>query len=475
MKRTRHILSAITALAAITTACNTTGNDLDVETSKSTQVTAFYIKSNPKVMDNLDSVFFSIDLVKGEIFNADSMPCGTNVSRLVPSITTAGASVAELHVPRPGQTDTIHNYLKNPGDSIDFSNGPVKLRIVSPSGETERTYTIRVNVHRVKADSLEWTRAGTLPGAVSTTARQRTVAFAGQYWTLCDNGGDITLSHSTVPGQTVETAAFKPGFTPDINSLTAAGDKVYMLDTDGRLHWTADLAAAQWETTEHTWHSIAAAYMDGVVGTRKVDGQWYLVNYPCGIATEMPDGFPVDGMSQSIEYSFKMGMRPISLIVGGRTAEGRLTPACWGYDGIDWVRLSARELPKGIEGAVVLPYYTTRTKADWLTSRYATIVLMGGRLGDGTLNTDVYQSPDYGYSWSKAAVSMQLPKDVSLGYGAQGFVVPRTLTVGQRIIKPVTEWECPYIFVFGGNDANGSLMNQLWQAVITRFTFKPVE
>lgn len=474
MKRTTYILSALTALAASTAACNS--NEVtDPEIDQSVEVTAFSLKSNDKVLQNLDSVFFSIDLAQAQIFNADSLPCGTKVDRLIPSITTNGCSVAELIVPRPGLTDTIHNYLKNPSDSIDFSNGPVKLRLVSRSGTNERTYTIRVNVHNIKTDTLTWTRAGQLPGTLTAPAKQRTVAFGGRYYTLTTNGSSTVLSEAAAPGANATNREFKPGFTPDVNSLTAAGDMLYMLDTNGKLYWTQDINSNAWNATGQTWHAIAASYRNQVVGTANVHGVWCLVNFPGELATELPADFPIEGMSQSVEYSFNMGLRPISLIVGGRTVNGTLTPACWGFDGNDWVRISSCELPKGIEGALLLPYYTTHTAADWVTNRYATLVVMGGRLADGTLNQTVYQSPDYGYSWTKAAESMQHPATVNFGYGAQGFVVPVTLSATQRIIKPTTEWQCPFIYVYGGNDAGGKLMNQLWKGVITRFTLKPIE
>ena len=46
-------------------------------------VTSFSINKNDKVLTGLDSVFFSIDLVNARIFNADSLPKGTDVSKLV--------------------------------------------------------------------------------------------------------------------------------------------------------------------------------------------------------------------------------------------------------------------------------------------------------------------------------------------------------------------------------------------------------
>ncbi|MDE7409414.1 MAG: hypothetical protein K2N09_05265, partial [Muribaculaceae bacterium] len=52
----------------------------------SVAVTKFSLKSKKGSNVKLDSVFFSIDLNRGVIFNADSLPVGTDVTKLVPVI-----------------------------------------------------------------------------------------------------------------------------------------------------------------------------------------------------------------------------------------------------------------------------------------------------------------------------------------------------------------------------------------------------
>ena len=54
------------------------------------------IKPNSKLLANLDSVFFTIDLNRGLIFNADSLPKDTKITKLVPNIGTSGSSKIEL-------------------------------------------------------------------------------------------------------------------------------------------------------------------------------------------------------------------------------------------------------------------------------------------------------------------------------------------------------------------------------------------
>ena len=170
-------LASVVAVSAFV-GCNTSGYEAGENTSSSVAVYSFKLAKDDSVLAHLDTVFFSIDLVKGEIFNADSMPYGTCTERLVPVIRLLdGVSRCELTSVDAEGKETVHNYVTNSTDSVDFSNGPVKLSIVSPDGLTSKDYQIKVNVHKVKSDSLVWTRTAmrSLPSNIAAPAAQRTV------------------------------------------------------------------------------------------------------------------------------------------------------------------------------------------------------------------------------------------------------------------------------------------------------------
>ena len=40
--------------------------------------------------------------------------------------------------------------------------------------------------------------------------------------------------------------------------------------------------------------------------------------------------------------------------------------------------------------------------------------------------------------------------------------------------KPITEWEVPYVYIVGGSDAHGMLLNNVWKGTITRLTYRPL-
>ena len=113
----------------------------------------------------------------------------------------------------------------------------------------------------------------------------------------------------------------------------------------------------------------------------------------------------------------------------------------------------------------------------------------------------VYISYDFGITWKEADSYLQFPEDYPDFSSAQALVIDYTLharsTFGDgawrsldvrgipcwaypmddarsRVSKPVTSWECTYIFLFGGKKADGSLIPYVTRGVINRFTFQPL-
>ena len=87
-------------------------------------------------------------------------------------------------------------------------------------------------------------------------------------------------------------------------------------------------------------------------------------------------------------------------------------------------------------------------------------------------------SNDYGYNWKKANEALQLPAEIGAFYNAQAYVMTSTFTasiIQPQIVKPTESWDCPYIYLFGGINSNGTLNNSVWRGTINRLTFKPIE
>ncbi len=98
--------------------------------ASSVAVTNFSLKAKSGTKVKLDSVFFSIDLNRGVIFNADSLPVGTDITKLVPVISYTSSASAVTLTQSGGKTTGEIDYKTNPSDTVDFS-GKVVLKITA--------------------------------------------------------------------------------------------------------------------------------------------------------------------------------------------------------------------------------------------------------------------------------------------------------------------------------------------------------
>ena len=489
------------------TACNSSHDDFyDTELPSSAIVKSFYISENDKVLDNLDKVFFSIDLANLRIFNADSMPYGTDVHALVPKITTGGVSKLELIVPRPGKADTTYNYVENPEDSIDFSNGPVKLKLTSINELVSVTYTVNVNVHKVKSDSLSWGNVAymALPTKLTKVTEQQTVKHNGKAYCLTSDGDKYCMAISENPGSKEWVSTIiNPGFAMRVETLRSAGDGLYVIDGSRRLFKSTD-EGLSWTDMQMEMDYLIGGYENEIIGTVTDKGKWQIVT-STGKKMDAPEGFPVSGSSVPVEYSFPMSSAHQLTIVGGRTGGGSLTNASWGYDGTQWACLSNVALPEALEGVAVFPYFIFEVNNYWVANENSIFVAIGGKNKAGVCNRTVYISYNYGMSWKKAPVLMQLPQEMRPSAYAQAVVFPTEMNVKpsasaarkawkdialrplppfwsiapgkiySRASTAITSWECPYVYVFGGIDEYDDLYNTVWRGVVNRLTFKPIQ
>lgn len=494
-------------MASIISACNS-DSDSFVSTSNYSDcsVSSFSLVRDDSVIKGLDSVFFSIDLVNAEIFNADSLPMGTKVDKLLISVGTSSASGCNLTYRIPGTNrDTTVSYIDSPKDSINFADGPVKMQIVSYDGLAKRDYTIKVNVHTVATDTLFWDQAArsSLPGNISSPTVQKTVEFDGKVYCLTSDGTRASLASTANPYYNDWTVSdVNLPADADVSSFAASTEAFYITDVTGRLFESAD--AKTWNQTEAYMNHIYGGYAGTLLGARKDSDGWKYVTYPASTETAVPAEAPVSGTSQVVLYESKWSSLPLAVCVGGRTAAGRLTGATWGYDGEIWSKISLRDIDER-EDLALFPYFTLRTVSGfWRVTDRPTLIAVGGRYNStagSVVSKSIYVSYDQGLTWDIDTGYLALPDYIPDFAGAQGVVVstelgqvPRSVdgwtpfagnrmpvwatpvpfARTSRVSTAVTEWECPFIYLFGGENKAGDLYNTVWRGVIRRFTFKPL-
>ncbi|MDE6295727.1 MAG: hypothetical protein K2M03_06655 [Muribaculaceae bacterium] len=496
------ILAAIMALITLNvslTSCNKKSDDPDepqVQPSYSVAVKSFKLNPNAKVMANLDSVFFSIDLDRGIIFNADSLPKGTDIEKLVPVITfPSTVETAELIMEGGNLREGTVNYKTNPSDTIDFS-GRVTLRLTADNGALSRDYTIRINVHKAVADSLMWDKMANseLPSRHENPARQKSVALGNQIYSLIEEkDGTFTLaSTQDIASSVWNKKELSPAFRPDISTFSATEQALYILSDTGSLLTSSD--GTVWNHTGIKWHNIIGGYGGKLLGILSQDGNYCHDIYPrpagyTPVATA--SDFPVDGLSNLLTFKSKWTENPYAFFVGGLRGN-IVTSATWSYDGSEWAKISNTPLP-AMSDALIVPYFMYRkTSTSWIQTEYSVTLCLGGKKDNGNLSRDVYLSYDSGVHWSKAGQLMQLPDALPSFYGADGVIATTSMHAsidawaaqttprpkGARIQYFVNgtdvEWDCPYIYLIGGYNDKGQLLPAIWRGVLARLTFAPL-
>lgn len=247
-------ICCIVALAAtlsggVVSSCNSSYDENEYTyTYSSTVISEFSLTANEEILNNLDSVFFSIDLTTGEIYNAQPLPYGTDISRMVVNIETDMCSATDILFKTKSGADTTVNYLTNSGDSINFAGGPVRIHVASYDGSAGRNYNVKINVYDQPVDSIYWTKMtdGHLPSTLSGVRRQKTVMAGDRYYILTANASGYSLAVADDPSELSSWQARViefDGIDAKVESFTGTSDgSLYVLDGDGQLYVSHDEA-----------------------------------------------------------------------------------------------------------------------------------------------------------------------------------------------------------------------------------------
>ena len=461
---------------------DTTSTFVYTTSRSSTLISSFTLNNTNIKSVNVSKVFFTIDPERGMIYNADSLPKGTDISKLKVELKFRSAvRSAVFYVVEQDMSITDHEYKNNTSDSLDFRN-VVTLTVTSADGLNEKDYMIQVNVHEQEPDTIVWPANArrNLPGATDENYAVSTTSYEDGYWSLIHNKNGFFLSSAETPAGPWDVKSVAWGFEPDAKSLTATEDALYVLDTEGDLYRSTD--GNKWTATEERWSVILGAYGDRLLGI--TDEPYKYVEYPQRsnfTYKDIDERFPIKGMSQLIAIEPTWAVAPQVMMVGGVLADGTLSNTTWGYDGENWAPLSNTNISilPALEGPTLFAYYnyTTDNNTEKIVRRNVWM-LMGGRNADGLLNYKTYLSYDMGITWDLADDAMFQPGYMHDFYGAQAFVCTMPVTNGKvpmrRIAQKPTTWDCPFIFIFGGYDEEGKLLNNIWCGAHNRFIQKPL-
>lgn len=487
---------ALLVLATMFAACNKDSDSTEYNDYGTLAITDFSLKSS-KGASGIDSVYFAIDLAHGVIFNADSLQPGVTVDKIVTDISYPTSVDSIVVIMEGGKTRTGRlDYKKNPTDSIDYTG---RVSILLKYGEYEKTYRVKLNIHKQYADSLYWNEAAvrTLPSRLPDPVAQKTLMVNAPtaYSLIQESDGTYTMATSNdafTSDITRETVTFP--FTPRIESLASADGAIYLLDTDNNL-WENVNRDGTWNRTGQVWDNIIGRYLTTIVGIRTVGGKRVFSQYPLLNLneTEIPEDFPLSGFSNFVTLQNKWTLSPVAFFAGGLKADNTLSDATWAFDGSEWIVLNNdRDLP-AMESPSIIPYYYYRRSLSGQSyNEFEVWMLVGGRKADNSVNRTVYISYDNGVNWQTASKRMQLPDAIPAMWSCDNIVVSDEMSanlsdswsVKHQAAKPlripyetdgdIIRWDCPYIYLIGGYGPDGKLYNTIWRGVLNRLTFTPI-
>ncbi|MDE7452191.1 MAG: hypothetical protein K2M52_02540 [Paramuribaculum sp.] len=430
-----------------------------------------------------DSLSFSVDLTAGTIFNADSLPIGTVLrkGRISMELPTVSKAEIVMHYDRSDKQDVVVDYLTSPSDSVDFAADKLTISIVSSNQTVRREYTVKINIHQTQPDSLYWDRTpyATIPGSSSSLVASRTVLLNGKYYTVTELSGSATMASgdnlADLEDWQCESITLPSGAI--VTSFAATESAMFMIDSDDKLFTSTD--GKTWSDTGESMCHIYGGYGETLLGVKNDGGKYFHVTYPASTETEVTDGCPVSGTSALIIYETMWSDKAMAAFTGGKDASGNLSGSTWGYDGTSWTSLSIDKIPAA-EGVSVCQYYTV------LTDRFSTfttpmLYAFGGKNASGSISNKVYVSIDRGVHWTEGAANIQPNEFLPLMSGAQAIVCDRTMYVPSdavtvsRAIKPITSWECPYIYLMGGEFSTGKFNANIYRGVINFLAFIPIQ
>lgn len=335
-----------------------------------------------------------IDQVNNRIYNADSLPVGTDITKVTFSSITSSAYLLIK------QIDTQKDTTFATTDSTDFSQSRI-VSAVAADGVSRKDYTMELRVHKEEADTFSWqTVASGTASALTGMVDLLAVADSRQlyiYGKDADGAARVISTGTAVPEFSSSQLVDLPsGKQLNTRSVRLYKGVFFALATDGTL-LQASVGNGRWTTvpvsSPATFTALAGSSTDSIyalaadrIYASADAGKWT----PC--ASEQGEALPADDVEIVCLPSHTDATYESVVLVGER--DGAMS--VW-----------KREID--MRGDFSFPWYSLPQSADLagygapkLASsallKYDDAALMVGVLTDGTISP-FYLSRDFGRTW----------------------------------------------------------------------------
>lgn len=351
---------------------------------------------------------FTIDQLKREIYNVDSLPVGSDTiidKILIDTLTVTG-----------WVTSGLNDTLFNTSDSVDLRE-PIKLKVHAADGVTVREYTIKVNVHKQDPDSLIWREMAALP-ASPVSGKQKSVILKGELFVYTSSTTAYRSSLSTPANLQWSLINVDLPTGAKLNSIVSFNDQLFITTTNGEafysdngINWTQmDMQGMQMVTF------LGGIPEDKIIGNKNILTGIFTkegANYFCAKDTEeatwrkgeevVPTGFPLEDIYSTV-FTNASGIKQTVIVGNTETTVEETVP---------WFTMGGPTTMDGLTWADM----STPTDFSCPAMKNPSIMYYGGlfHMMGGDFNT-IRSSLD-GISWREAATKFRYPTEIKITPG----------------------------------------------------------
>lgn len=410
--RILNIIASLFVASCVITSC-LDDDAVEYEYSSNASITAFAITdsivtSYQATVNGKDTTLttavvgakypFVIDQNSGNIYNPDSLPVGTDLSKVVVNIT------ADNYVFIAAETDSVWEST----DSLDFRN-PIRFKVLSQAGIYGKIYTAQINVHRQEPDSMVWTRlAGN--DFSKDILKQKAIYRNGHIYVFAEQNGQVSLTTTSIDNGRTWTP-LQPTNLPaqaDLTSVMAWGGQFYMLAGEA-LYTSTDALAWTKVETEQTFGRLIAASDCGAAKLIGTDTENHYIESADGFhwtqSGKLPENFPT---SNHASVSYELNTNPSFgriVLIGNESLSSDTTNTVWSQltNEKDWTDITPANLNNAcpnLENASLIRYDNK-------------LYTFGGKGQDGKELTpfcQMYESADNGITWAAVTKRTMFPE-----------------------------------------------------------------
>lgn len=255
MKRKFFAFIALITATLSLSSCLSSDDDLNVEYTHDTAITAFSLgtldqwgKTKDGTKDSLYKAVvaganykFYIDQATRQIYNADSLPCGVRDSAILATISSKNSSPILLM--DINKTDSVAGYYSS-SDSINFSK-PRRIRVYSSDYSAYAEYTVTVYVHKELPYEFKWHKLAQNNSQLAAFSDLKAVACGDYIYVFGKTAEGIKVLKSAInDGSAWSSIMMNVSLSSDAyQSAVALDGKLYISD-GGKVYASAD--AATW-------------------------------------------------------------------------------------------------------------------------------------------------------------------------------------------------------------------------------------